>query len=170
MGTQTGFDPNALGPFGALFQNYFTALETFGRGGSAFEGGFGMPFDGEALTSQWLAPFKATARCQLETLGLMSRRAQAYLQVPTRLAQCRTPQDVLNEQMAFWRTAGEQYRDSSRRIGEAWLQAYPWFNPAASAGRPAARRERDYINFNGTGGERSASPRAEPSGKQRRVA
>jgi len=145
MGTQSGFDPNVLGPFGALFQNYFTALETFGRGSSAFGG----PFDSEAVSAQWTAPAKAAARCQLETLGLVSRRAQAYLQVPQRLAQCRTPQDVVNEQIAFWNTAQQQYRDSSRKIGEAWLHAFPWLDPAA-LGRQT-RGERDYINFNGTG-------------------
>jgi len=167
MGTQTGFDPNVLGPFGALFQTYFTALDTFGQGSKAFGGTLGSPaaFDSEAATALLAAPLKVAARCQLEMLGLASRRAQAYLQVPTRLAQCRTPQDVVNEQMAFWRTAAEQYGTSGRKIGEAWAQMFPWLT--AGAGRQTTR-ERDYINFNGTGGEAGAG--AEPTARQRRVA
>jgi hypothetical protein len=167
MGTQTGFDPNAFGPFGALFQNYLTALESFSRGGSGFGAGFPATFDSQAMTSQLSTPLKATARCQLEAMGLVNRRTQAYLQMPTRLAQCRTPQDVFNEQMGFWRTATEQYTDSSRKMGQAWAQVFPWLNAAAY--RPA-RSERDYINFNGTGKDSSAADSPEPVGKQRRVA
>jgi hypothetical protein len=164
MGTQAGFDPNAFGPFGALFQNYFSALESFGQGKSPFGGGFPLGFDQQAATSQATAPLKAAARCQVEVFGLVNRRTQAYMQVPTRLAQCRTPQDMLNEQMAFWRTAAEQYRESSVKIGEAWAQAMPWLGTAAM------KTERDYINFNGTGSKESGaiSTRQESAGKQQR--
>ena len=163
-----GFDPNAFGPFGALFQNYFAALESFSQGKSPFGGGFAPGFDTQAATAQMTGPLKAAARCQLEILGLANRRAQALMQVPNRLAQCRTPQDLFNEQMAFWRVAGEQYRDSSLKIGEAWGQAFPWLIPGH-----AQPSERDYINFNGTGGKEGtthSTRQDQPSGKQRRVA
>lgn len=164
MGTQAGFDPNAFGPFGALFQNYFSALDNFGQGKSPVGDGFPFGFDPQAATSQVTAPLKAATRCQVEVLGLVNRRTQAYMQVPTRLAQCRTPQDVVNEQMAFWRTAAEQYRETSIKIGEAWAQAMPWLSA------PAIKAERDYINFNGTGSKEGGAitTRQDNAGKQQR--
>jgi hypothetical protein len=160
-GQQTSFPPNAFGPFGALFQTYFTTLEGISQGRSAF--------DAQAATAQISAPIKAAARCQLEILGLVNRRTQAYLQVPARLAHCRTPQDLLNEQMAFWRTAAAQYSEASRKVFDAWASADLW-----SADGRAAATERDYINFNGTGSKEGGTQRTWPEtptgGKQRRVA
>ena len=162
MATQAGFDPNAFGPFGALFQTYFSALETFSQGRSPFSGG--LPgFDSQAMAAQATAPLKVAARCQLEVMGLANRRTQAYLQVPSRLAQCRTPQDFLNEQMAFWHTAMEQYGESSHRIADAWAHLMP-----SSFG---SRAERDYISFNnGSGKDHSAAAKRDAGSKQRRVA
>lgn len=166
MGTQAGIDPSVFGPFGALFQNYFSALDTLGQVKLPLSGGVSFGFDPQTATSQATAPLKAAARCQVEVLGLMNRRTQAYMQVPTRLAQCHSPQDVLDEQLAFWRTAAEQYRTCAVKIGEAWAQALPF--PLSEVGRA----ERDYINFNGTGAKESnaVSPRQDAAGKQRRVA
>jgi hypothetical protein len=102
-------------------------------------------------------------------MGLLNRRAQAYLQAPARLAQCRSPQDVLNEQMEFWRTASAQYTESSRKLFDVWAFAAPWSSTA-----PPAAASRDYINFNGTGSKDGVSAHTtrpdQPTGKQRRVA
>lgn len=90
----------------------------------------------------WL---RAVARGNLEVFTLMSRRAQAYVELPTRLSQCRTPQDVANEQMRFWQTMTRQYAESSQRIVGAWLDV------AQQAGRRTrgngAEKKRDYITF-----------------------
>lgn len=166
MGKHTGFDPGAFAPFGAMFDNYFAAIESLGRGNSPF-GNFGLPLDPQTVSAGATAPLKAAARCQLEMFGLVNRRTQAYMRVPTRLAQCRTPQDVINEQMAFWRTASEQYAESSRRIAEAWGQALPWLG---KGGISTGATDRDYINFNGTGESGSPEARPEHGSKQRRVA
>ena len=161
MATQAGFDPNAFGPFGALFQNYVSALETFSQGRSPF--GDLPGFDPQAMTSQVTAPLKVAARCQLEVMGLANRRLQAYLQTPSRLALCRTPHDFLNEQMAFFHTAMEQYGESSQKITDAWAHLMP-----SSAG---SRVERDYISFNnGSGKEHGAPVKQDAATKQRRVA
>jgi hypothetical protein len=165
MSHPTGFGPHAFGPFGALFQQYFAALESFGAGPQADESA--NPLDPENITSQATAPLRAAALCQLEVLGFLNRRTQAYMQVPTRLAQCRAPQDFINEQMAFWRTAGEQYRESMIKMGEAWGNALPAF---AAQAKP----ERDYITFNGATSSSAGKDRQVPvrqeGGKQRRVA
>lgn len=123
MASQMSFDPSVLGPFGNPFQMYFSAIDQM---------------------SQSMGPMKGYARCQLEMMGFMSRRAQAYMEIPSRLSQCRTPQDLMNEQMRFWQNAFQQYSDSSRKIMEAWAQAV--VPPVGFGGRPAAR-ERDYISF-----------------------
>ena len=166
MATQAGFDTKAFGPFGALFQNYFSALEGFSQGRSPFGGG--LPgFDPQAMAAQATGPLKVAARCQLEMMGLANRRAQAYLQVPTHLAQCRTPQDFFNEQMAFWHTTMEQYGESSRKVADAWAHLLP-----ASFGQAGgARTERDYISFNnGSGKDHEAAGKQDPVNRQRRVA
>jgi hypothetical protein len=167
MATQAGFDTNAFGPFGAVFESYLSAIEALGQGKVPGAQGFTPGLDIQDVAQQMTGPLKATARCQLELLGLANRRAQAYMQVPTKLAQCRSPQDLINEQMAFWRTATEQYRESAMRIGQAWGAALPW-GGNFGAGRSA---ERDYITFNGSRKEAGAQERRpDPSGSQRRVA
>lgn len=167
-GDSTNFDPKAFGPFGPIFQAYADAFENMGRT-------YGLPspiatdWSPYALSQKMSAPLKAAAKCQLEVMGLANRRTQALLQAPTRFAQCRSPQDVLNEQMAFWRVATEQYTETSRKIFDTWVHADPW-NGSAAGSAPAAR---DYINFNGTGskdgGTHTTRPEP-PTGKQRRVA
>ena len=66
---------NGKSPAHSAFQMYFGGLEAFGQ---AYD-----PF------------LKGLARTQLEVLGFVNRRAQAYMQIPARAAQCRTPQDLL---------------------------------------------------------------------------
>jgi hypothetical protein len=121
MIAQSGFDPHQFWMVSNPFQAYFNSADSLSQG---FE------------------PMKALARCQLEVMGLVSRRAQAYLEIPSRLSQCRTPQDILNEQMAFWRTAFEQYSESSQRIADAWGHVLMPLDDRADA-----RRQRDYITF-----------------------
>lgn len=93
------------------------------------------------------AVIKGVARWNLELVGLMSRRAQAYLEIPARLSQCRTPNDVLREQTQFVRTAVEQYMDSSRRLTGVATQMMA--GASASGTATAKPRQRDYINVPG---------------------
>lgn len=115
---------NGKNPAQALFQSYFGGLEAFGQAYNPF--------------------LKGAARAQLEFMGLMSRRAQAYMEFPSRLASCRAPQDLLNEQMNFWRSAGEDYADCFGRMMEAVSSL-----PAPSFGVPSqeAQNPHDYITF-----------------------
>lgn len=90
--------------------------------------------------------YKGMARWQLEMMGLMSRRAQAYLEIPSRMSKCRTPQDVFAEQTRFWQMAFQQYSESSRRMMAAANQMM--VVPAAfSQGAAKTPRQRDYISF-----------------------
>lgn len=141
---------NGKTPMHGLFQMYFGGLEAMGQ---AYD-----PF------------FKGAARAQLEVMGLMSRRAQAYLEIPGRLSHCRTPQDVANEQLRFWRTAYEEYAQSMGRITDAMasITTQPF---GIKMPDDEAESAHDYITFpepteakeqsrSGRGKERRAAARA----------
>lgn len=117
---------NGKSPIHSLFHMYFGGLEAFGQ---AYD-----PY------------LKGIARAQLELTGLASRRAQAYLEIPGRLSQCRTPNDLFDEQMRFWRTAFEEYAHSVGRMTEAMTS---FAMPTFGFGLPADEAEtaRDYITF-----------------------
>ncbi len=115
---------NGKSPTHSAFQMYFGGLEALGH---AYD-----PF------------MKGLARTQLEMLGFLNRRAQAYMQIPARAAQCRTPQDLLSAQTQFWRTAYEDYTESVGRVTNA-LAAVGLPNFAALS--EEALNAHDYIAF-----------------------
>ncbi len=85
------------------------------------------------------------ARANMELASLAGRRAQAYLELPNTVAQCRGLQDLFAAQARFWQTAFEDYAACNRRV-IAVLSAHNAVAPAAQdAG--AGRRERDTITF-----------------------
>ena len=105
---------------------------------------FQFYFGGLEALGQAYDPFvKGIARTQLEMFGFFNRRAQAYMQMPTRVAQCRTPQDLTNLQTQFWRSAYEDYSQSVGRVTSALAACAP--NLAALS--QEALSARDYIAF-----------------------
>jgi hypothetical protein len=117
---------NGKSPVQNIFHMYFTGLEAMGQ---AFD-----PFA------------KGVARAQLELMGLMNRRAQACMEIPSRLSQCRTPQDVASEQLRFWRTAYEEHAESMSRMTEAMASfAVPSFGFALPGDEAGSTH--DYITF-----------------------
>ena len=96
------------------------ASNSHANGKSPAHSAFQMYFGGLEAIGQACDPFlKGLARTQLEMLGFLNRRAQAYMQIPARAAQCRTPQDVMNVQAQFWRSAYEDYTESVGRVTNA---------------------------------------------------
>lgn len=95
-------------------------------------------------STQSAEPFlKGVMRCNLELMGLASRRARAYLDIPASLQRCRSPQDLAAEQMRFWQTAAQDYAEGGRNLMQAW-------NATLSAGlrsNGVDAVERDYFNF-----------------------
>jgi hypothetical protein len=83
---------------------------------------------------------KGIARWNLELLGFMARRAQAWLEIPSRLSQCKTPVDLMNEQAKFWQAASADYVDGSKRMVAAW-------NACAPGQKLNGAQARDYITF-----------------------
>lgn len=68
---------------------------------------------------------KAMIRANAETMTLMSQRAQAYMALPSRMAACRTPHDLMTEQVRFMQTAMQQYTDAWRNVAAAWAPVNP---------------------------------------------
>jgi len=126
------FGPMA-GPFSNISEAYLGSLDVLAR-----------RFEPLAL---------GAARFNLELFGLMTRRTRAWLEVPTRLGQCRTPQDLAGEQLRFWGTAVEDYTDCTRRLTVALgTLAAPGFHSGVKAAGPV----RDHLAFpdpKRTGGE-----------------
>lgn len=145
--TQPSLFPLFFGPYAQQSQSgmpYANVMQTY--------------FGGLDNATQVAEPFyKGMARWQLEMMGLMSRRAQAYMEIPSRMSKCRTPQDLVAEQTRFWQTAFQQYSESSRRMMAAANQMM--VVPAAfTQGAAKAQRKRDYISFPDT------SAAAKPTG------
>lgn len=118
------------------------------NGSSPVHSFYHMYFSGLDSLSQTYDPAtKSFARGQLEFMGLMNRRAQAVLEIPSRLGQCRTPQDLVNEQLRYWRTAYEQYSETAARVMELMLPlgTSPFgFGPVADQ---TTEDEHDYLTF-----------------------
>jgi hypothetical protein len=97
------------------------------------------PFDANAFDPKQIleglsasfGPMKVLTVQQMEFITLASRRAQAYLGIPQRLARCRTQSDVVQEQMRFWQTASSQYQDTTSRIANAWAELFAHLPQAA---------------------------------------
>ncbi len=111
-------------------------------------------FDGIDKAAQgWEIWFKAIARCQLETMSLVSRRVQAYVELSARMGACRAPHEFVGEQLNFWQTAAKQYAETCGRIADDFrpLTPMPWnfwnaLKPAGAEGKEAVeKQERDYM-------------------------
>lgn len=120
-------------------ENPFNGANPF----QAMFSGFNQATPGSPVAVEQM--FRGMARWQIEAQQLMVRRAQAYLELPGRIAQCRSPQDLMKEQSDFWQTAFANYSEASRRIMAVWTQAARM--PAAPE-QPAERPpQRDYLTF-----------------------
>jgi len=114
----------------------------------------------QATKSMW-PMVSSVARANMELVSLAGKRAQAYLDLPNVIAQCRGPQDLFAAQARFWQTAFEDYTSCNRRVVAA-LSAH---NAVAPAAQDAVRRERDTITFPDVFG---LAPWALPENAQRR--
>ncbi|MBX9591127.1 MAG: hypothetical protein K2X43_17715 [Hyphomonadaceae bacterium] len=118
-------DPKA-GPFVNLSQTYCNNLDILAKG--------------------YEPMLKGVGRWNLEVMGLMTRRARAWLEVPMRVGQCKTPQDLVGEQLKFWQTAVFDYSEGARRLTVAFgALTGPGFT-GAQDGKTAAPA-RDHIDF-----------------------
>lgn len=66
---------------------------------------------------------RALAQANVEMVGLMGRRSRAYLDLPTHLARCRTPQQILDEQAKFVQEMLHDYQVTNDRVMNVWMEA-----------------------------------------------
>lgn len=119
---------------------------------------------------------RAMAQSSGELICLLSRRAQAYMELPARLGACSTPQDVLAEQARFAQTAWTHYAECCVRVASACQALAPQSAEVAQLWQSAMRepfgdasdpgRDRDYLID--TDGEPASSERR--SGQPRHAA
>lgn len=129
MSASERIDPNA-GPFVNLSQAYYGGLDALAKG--------------------YEPMLKSIGRWNLEVMGLMTRRARAWLEMPARVSQCKSPQDLLREQLQFWQTAAHDYSEGAQRLTVAFgALVPPAFNGVLSG--KAVPQARDYINFPDSG-------------------
>jgi hypothetical protein len=89
----------------------------------------------DAVVRAYGPALKAIGRFNLEMLALMSRRWQAWLGAPRQFGGCRSPWDVVQEQLRFWQAAVGDYAQSAQRLS-ATFTAMPEHRGTA---------QRDYI-------------------------
>ena len=135
-------DPK-LGPFANLWLTYSNGLD--------------------AMAKSYEPVVLGLGRCQLELMTLALRRTQAWLERPTRLTRCRTPQDAIAEHVGFWQTAGAHYTEGAQRVLAALVSTTA--NPLVAGWSTGADRDtRDYIAVE------LKEPAAVPPIKDRRAA
>ena len=130
---------------------------SLGNSSQAYFGGL------ENVMKGYEPALRGLARWNLEAFGLASRRAQAWFEIPARLGNCRTPQDLVKEQMRFWQSAAQDYMEGAQRLTTALgALGVPTLNGAW--GGNAVAQQRDYITFP------EAKPAAETPKRDRRAA
>lgn len=65
---------------------------------------------------------KSAASFQFATMSFAAQRARARLDAATRMAACRSPQDLAEVQTDFWRQAGDDYAGLARQWTALWQQ------------------------------------------------
>lgn len=102
----------------------------------------------------------------LEVASLATRRLRAYADVPSTVAMCKNPGELLSAQMRFWRQAAQDYADCNRRIAEAWTST----SDRSSVAEDASVRPRDYITFREPAGDPARPPSEDAAASRRRAA
>lgn len=122
-----------------------------------------------AMREAYSPLLKSATRANIEAVNYATRRMRAYLELSARLAQSRSPQDVMTAQADFWRDACEHQAESTRRILTAMSGSTPPLSqppqapvdaatpfsdpPPANAAPPPKQQQsrqeksRDYIAF-----------------------
>jgi len=108
-----------------------------------------VPFQGLVASTEEAARavvpvINGATRANLELVSLAGRRAKAYLDLPSVLAQCRGPQDIFAAQALFWQSMVRDYAECSQRMVTALRDAGS--DAAATAGT-SGKRERDTLTF-----------------------
>ena len=90
---------------------------------------------------------RAALQWNTEMMAFANRRMQDYLTAPTRLASCRTPQDAMQQTMAFWQSATRDCVETSQRLLAPLNAASANVRVPAGRGYGDVPTPRDFISF-----------------------
>lgn len=139
---QKRIDSPAQG-FSGEFRNPFAFLLTAFRLPTA--GGLPLSPQFGDMTRRLEPVVQAATRAQLESLSLVAQQVRTAYDLPSRLAACRTPQEVASTQVQFWRAVATQQAEGVQRIAAAWGAVSASADAPAKAPAPAPKR--DIITF-----------------------
>jgi hypothetical protein len=113
--------------------------------GQQLQAAYDACLHGCAAASPALEPLlKVCARGNQEYMALVGRRARSYLELPQRLGQCRTAQDLVTEQTRFWTECCQDYAEATQKLTQAWAsmlqQPFGEYALAEREGRTASER------------------------------
>ena len=76
----------------------------------------GIPFDVEAMFGMNQKLYKMMMSCNEELISFGRNRLKEDLDMPQKLAGCKTPQDMMNVYLGFYQTAVKQYADEAGEL------------------------------------------------------
>ncbi len=137
-----------------------------------------LPNAGMEMALQSINPWlKAMAQTNIEILRLLTRRSQAAVEMTTKAAQCRQPQDLIGLQTQFWQTAVQQQTDAARQIVSSWGSVLPMagalansMGQQAAAVQSAAETARDFMAMPESKDSNLVSTSRTPGGDRRSAA
>ena len=94
---------------------------------------------------------RSAARYQLECARLASERARAWITLPSAVANCRSPAELVALNMSFWQAAAASYQESLQRF---WSATGSMANGSPAQER-AERKDYDHLEVRS---ERPAKP------------
>jgi len=106
-------------------------------------------YDRVARSSQPV--LKTMTRAQIEAGGFVTKRMKAHMDLPSRMAKCQTPMDVMAAGMQFWVECFEDYAETSQRALQIMGVAAPMPLSRISDWQPvktaSGSRERDVMDL-----------------------
>ncbi len=131
-----------------------------------FSGQANLPAQGMATMLQSFDPWlRAMSQTNIEFLRLLTRRSQAAVEMATKAAQCREPQDLMGLQTHFWQTAVQQHTDAARQIVSSWGSVMPMAGALANsiaqptaAVKAKAETARDFLATTAEAKDNNAAP------------
>lgn len=103
---------------------------------------FWQSFGGVAKATEPV--MRTVAQTQCEAVGFAANRTRAWLDLPSTVSRCRTPQELAAAQMQFWQTASHEYMAFGQRVAQGWQAQFAAGQTALNA---AAEMARDRIEL-----------------------
>lgn len=94
-------------------------------------------------------PIKAMALGQIQAAALINKRCLAYLELPQKLAACRSPDEFMQVNQTFFQTAMRDYSHAVQDMTIAWDNA----GVMQSDGQTQTMVSHDYLRLPGLGPE-----------------